>query len=86
MQWPWVSRKRFEDLERRLKDVDTERRTLLKQLLEREVVTPAPVSVEEDSTAKHEPIAFTTPFDSIGRRFSAAGASATKPQFKARVR
>lgn len=83
MNWPWVSRKRLEDAERRLTDSDTERRSLLKLLLERaDQAAPAPrnVSVEEDSAKQ-----FTTPFDTIGRRFDKSP-DAKRPQFKARMR
>ena len=81
MNWPWVSRKRLEDAERRFTECDTERRDLLDRLLERQekpAVKPN-VSVEEDST-------FTTPFDRIGARFDKAGPAARHPKFKARMR
>lgn len=81
MKWPWVSRERFEDLEKRFEEVDAERKGLLRDLLEREPAKP-PVSVEEDRAET-----FATPFDRIERRFSQTFNGKTPPpQFKVRVR
>jgi hypothetical protein len=84
MNWPWVSRARLEDVERRLAESEAERRALTERLLDR-MEAPQPVktvSVEEDSS----PLPYTTPMDSVLRRFDKAGANARKPQFKAKVR
>lgn len=85
MKWPWVSRARLEDTERRLAESDAERRKLLNRLLDRDesMKMPGRVSIEEDS---YNPVPFTTPFDKKIRDFEMAGAKARQPQFKARVR
>jgi|HubBroStandDraft_5_1064220.scaffolds.fasta_scaffold104033_2 hypothetical protein len=86
MPWPWVSRERFDDLQKRFDKVEAERDRLLEIVIDLPTAKRS-VSVEEDK-AKEEPMAaYTTPMDKILLKFDRAYSNKTKPsQFKAKVR
>ena len=101
MQWPWVSRERFMDAERRCAAVDAERRRLLDLLLSPPVPAEemraktvvqrvAEVESERATVAvveSAEPIAFSTPFDRVLNRFDAVrqGKGRIPEQYRARM-
>lgn len=101
MAWPWVSRYRLEECERRLTAADAERVRLLDLLLEggkdKRVVEPAPrrlevvrpAPIEEDRGEQPEqgaPISFSTPFDRLESRFGKTFQNGAIPaKFKART-
>ena len=101
MAWPWVSRVRLEEAERRLEEANAERRRLLDLLLEgsaerartREMALRAEVDAmgtEPDGGAPPpggSPVLnFSTPFDRLEKRFDQAHAGGRiDKRFKARV-
>ena len=98
IEWPWVSRHRLEECERRLKAADEERMRYLDLLLEggedrrrvQTMVRPAEdpnFASEPQPPPNNEAIAFTTPFDRIEQRFaqSLAGGQRPNPKFRVRI-
>jgi hypothetical protein len=88
VNWPFVSRGRFEDLERQFSASECERRELLIRLLNQMEKAQESTSVPPATQPNNEaPSAYTTPFDSIGSRFDQAKRQGKVPaQFKARMR
>lgn len=86
MKLPFVSRARFEEVERRLAESEAERKELLGHLLSGQPSGTAEVKVAETSENKTDVVPFTTPIDSMIRRYKQAGVSARDPKFKARIR
>ena len=101
MKWPWVSRYRLEDSERRLATVDIERQRLLDLLLgggAAQALVRAPLKMPLAALAEDDgirpvqetpgdPVAsFTTPFDRIEARFKNKFAKGNIPaQYRARA-
>lgn len=91
MNWPFVTRARFEDLRQQLANSEAERKELFERLLdvaaERQQDTGVPATQTIASTPTAGSGAFTTPFDRIEQRCSTALQSGKIPlQFKARAR
>ena len=82
MRLPFVSRARFEDLQRQLGASGEERRRLLDLLLGDPNPRPQPAAVEETQPQQQ---AFTTPIDRVLNRFDRAS-GVDKARFKARMR
>ncbi len=86
MKFPWVSRGRFEDLEKRLAQVMAERDRFLDSLLSgpKDVPTPVLTTAQRPRPVKtaDQPsnvIAFSTPFDALESRFSKAHSAGKVP-------
>jgi len=85
MKSPWVSRERFEGLQRRFDELKAERDELLRMALSRPMDIPLP----ETAPAKEETPAapnYGTPFDRLLGRFDAAFGHGARPPEKYRAR
>lgn len=80
MRWLWVSRDRYDDLQRRLEASETERIKLMEFCLEKKA---QPVPVQESEPQGN----FSTPIDRILSRFDEAHKNGKKinSRFKVRV-
>lgn len=94
MKCPFVTRGRFEDLQKQCASLEAERKMLLERLLgsperREEVKEPvrAVVVAAETKASDGAPQSFSTPFDRIERRFDAAlhGGELMSQKFRARV-
>ena len=85
MPWPWVSRARLEDVQRRFDAVDAERQQLLAELLSVQTVEPVkPTTINESQQSS---VNGPTPHDRVLNRFESTFRGKTIPQqFKARLR
>ena len=84
MKLPWVSRGRFEDLQKRLEEVKAERDQYLNRLLSRAQTEPDEEEKPESTTGA--PVSFNTPIDRLLNRFDQALKSGSgTAQFKARA-
>lgn len=98
MQWPWVSRYRLEEMERRFLAADAERLQLLERLLGAEPVQMGqvrqipklvvnPLDEVVTATTGSEPEQYSTPFDRTLSRFADAQKNGSIPaKFRARAR
>ena len=99
-KFPWVSRERLEEAERRLAASDAERQRLLDLLLSGAIhdctkqIQRAPLAedadgigpAEEVDNESNRPVPYSTPFDSVLNRFGTAFGKGPIPvKFRARV-
>jgi hypothetical protein len=88
LNWPFVSRARFEDLQQRLDESEAERKEVWSRLFamaEQAATEPAPAVPTAEPGVSQE--SFTTPFDRIERNFDKANRGKNIPaKFKARAR